>query len=54
MQMVSITLMLFTAGGGEGRLHDVCAAIGLPLLGVAAVLTLLSLADYVRGIWKYL
>ena len=52
--MISITLLLFTAGGGEGTLHAVCAALGLPLLGIAAVLTLLSLADYLKGVWKYL
>ncbi len=53
VQMVSITLLLFTAGGGQGWLHDTCAALGLPLLVVAAALTLLSLADYLRGLWKY-
>ena len=54
LQMVSITLLLYTAGGGGGTLHGVCAAVGLPLLVIAAGLTLLSLADYLRGIWKYL
>ena len=54
LQMVSITFLLYTAGGGEGTAHGVCAAVGLPLLVIAAALTLLSLADYLRGIWKYL
>ena len=53
VQMISITLLLFTAGGGQGWLHDTCAMLGLPLLGVAALLTLLSLADYLKGLWKY-
>ena len=52
--MVSIAFLLYTAGGGGGTLHGVCAAVGLPLLVIAAALTLLSLADYLRGIWKYL
>jgi hypothetical protein len=54
VQMISITLLLFTSGGGDGSLHAVCAALGPPFLGIAAVLALLSLADYLRGLWKYL
>lgn len=55
LQMAALTLLLYSAGGqGHGVLHEVSASLGLPLLGIASLLTVVSLAEYFRGMWKYL
>ncbi len=55
LQMAALTLLLYSAGGGgHGVLHEMSAALGLPLLGVASLLTVFSLAEYMRGMWKYM
>ncbi len=54
MQMASLTLMLLTAGGTGGAMYSTAASLGLALLFLATLLTVLSLVDYLRGIWKYL
>lgn len=54
LQMTSLTLMLLTAGGHNGPMYDSAAFVGLPLLLIATLLTVLSFADYLRGLWKYL
>ena len=53
-QMAALTLLLYSTGGNcNGKLHEVSAFLGLPLLGIASLLTVVSLADYLRGMWKY-
>ena len=52
--MVSLTLLLLSSGGGTGLIYSTASTAGLPLLGVAALLTILSLADYLKGLWRYL
>ena len=54
-QMVSLVLLLYSADGtGIGHVHELAAALGLPLLVAAACLSVFSLADYFRGLWRYL
>lgn len=54
LQMVSLILMLLTSGGSTGPLYEATATAGLVLLLIAALLTVASLADYLRGLWNYL
>jgi CDP-diacylglycerol--glycerol-3-phosphate 3-phosphatidyltransferase len=53
-QMVSLTLMLLTRDGASSPVMEAAALAGLPLLGVAAWLTVYSLALYMRGLWKFM
>lgn len=58
-QMISLTLLLLAhqgaaaAGGVPQALLDAAGAAGVPLLCVAAFLTVYSLADYFRGLWRF-
>ena len=58
-QMVSRTRLLLAhqgasaAGGVPPALLDAAGAAGVPLLCVAAFLTVYSLADYFRGLWRF-
>lgn len=52
--MVSLTLMLLTRDGASSPVMEAAALAGLPLLGVAAWLTVYSLALYMRGLWKFM
>lgn len=57
--MISLTLLLLAhqgaaaAGGVPPLLLDAAGAAGIPLLCVAAFLTVYSLADYFRGLWRF-
>lgn len=60
-QMVSMALLLAAQGGGAGGLAllppGAAAAAGgaaVPLLGVAALLTVWSLAQYFAGLWRFM
>ena len=59
LQMISLTLLLLAhqgasaAGGVPPALLDAAGAAGVPLLCVAAFLTVYSLADYFRGLWRF-
>lgn len=60
-QMVSITLLLAAQQGGAGGLCALSAgaaaaadAAGLPLLVAATALTVLSLAQYFGGLWRFM
>ena len=64
-QMASLTALLLAhqgaaaaAGGGGGgalppALATAAGAVGVPLLGVAALLTVWSLALYFKGLWRF-
>ena len=53
--MVSLALLLYSADvQGIGQVRELAAALGLPLLVVAACLSVFSLADYFKGLWRYL
>ncbi len=54
VQMSSLTLMLLSAGQSTGPLYTTAANLGLGLLLCATLLTVVSLADYLKGLWKYL
>lgn len=54
MQMASLTLLLLTRDGASGPWMEAAAAAGPPLLGVAAWLTVHSLALYLRGLWRFM
>ncbi len=55
MQMVALTLLLFSSGGVSDNLWmEYSATLGTPLLLVATFLTVYSLYQYMRGLWKYL
>lgn len=55
LQMAALVMLLFSSGGAqENFLVEMCATGGPPLLTVAAFLTLYSLYEYLRGLWKYL
>lgn len=53
-QMVSLTLLLAARAGGVSWLVDASGLLGPPLLGVAAYLTVHSLALYMRGLWPFM
>lgn len=53
-QMLGITLLLFAAKASPGDLAERAVVYGLPLLGVAATITFVSLADYFRKLWSAL
>lgn len=54
-QMVALTLLLFSSGGVSDNLWmEYSATLGTPLLLVATFLTVYSLYQYMRGLWKYL
>eukprot|EP00191_Tetraselmis_sp_GSL018_P008188 CAMPEP_0177611570 /NCGR_PEP_ID=MMETSP0419_2-20121207/20588_1 /TAXON_ID=582737 /ORGANISM="Tetraselmis sp., Strain GSL018" /LENGTH=144 /DNA_ID=CAMNT_0019107361 /DNA_START=470 /DNA_END=904 /DNA_ORIENTATION=+ len=54
-QMVSLSMLLYVAGdGASGPLAAACSAAGPPLLGVAAILSVWSFAEYLKGLWPYL
>lgn len=46
--------MLYSAGESNGPLYTTAAKLGLGLLLCATFLTVVSLADYLKGLWKYL
>jgi hypothetical protein len=54
MQMVSLTLLLYTSGGQLGPILDQAATLGPILLVVAVLLTVASLVEYMRTVLKYL
>ena len=54
MQMVSLTLLLASSGTVQSSYTDLSGTIGMPLLFVAAFLTVFSLYQYITGLWKYL
>ena len=54
LQMTAISLLLATAGSISNQALEVAAAVAAPLLCVATLLTLWSLADYMRGVWPYM
>ena len=54
MQMISISLLLATAGNISNQALEIAASLAAPLLCVAAFLTLWSLADYMRAVWPYM
>ncbi|KAK9830988.1 hypothetical protein WJX81_005766 [Elliptochloris bilobata] len=53
-QMAALTLMLAASGGGSTPSVQAAAWAGPPLLCVAAILSVASLAAYLRALWKYL
>lgn len=53
-QMTSISLLLATSGGVGNKALEVAAALGAPMLCVATLLTLWSLAEYMKGVWPYM
>ena len=53
--MTALVLLLFSSGGSHDSTYiELCANLGTPLLLVATFLTLYSLYEYLRGLWKYL
>lgn len=53
-QMVALTLLLFSSGGASDNLWmEYSATTGTPLLVVATFLTVYSLYQYTRGLWKF-
>jgi CDP-diacylglycerol--glycerol-3-phosphate 3-phosphatidyltransferase len=54
LQMVSLTLLLWTRDGAAGAAMEAAAVAGVPLLGVASYLTAHSLAVYLRGLWRFM
>ena len=54
LQMISLALLLLSSRGADIALVDAAATAGPPLLGVAAILTVSSFAQYMRGLWPYL
>jgi CDP-diacylglycerol--glycerol-3-phosphate 3-phosphatidyltransferase len=53
-QMVSISLLLLTSQGLPSGVPTLVASAGIPLLCIAASLTLWSLAEYMRALWPYM
>lgn len=54
-QMTALVFLLVSSGGAQDNAYlEACANIGPPLLLVAAFLTLYSLYEYLKGLWKYL
>ncbi|DBA94835.1 TPA: hypothetical protein ACH3X1_002376 [Trebouxia sp. C0004] len=53
-QMTAISLLLATSGNISNQALQAAAALGPPLLCVATLLTLWSLATYMRGVWPYM
>lgn len=54
LQMISISLLLLGSGGQQGVLIQWSTIAGPPLLCGAALLTMWSLADYMRQLWPYM
>ena len=53
--MTALTLLLFSSkGAGDNGLLEASAVAGTPVLCVAAFLTVYSLVEYMKGMWKYL
>ena len=52
--MVGLTFLLYAAKAAKTDLAGKAAALGLPLLGVAALITVGSLVDYFRKLWAAL
>ncbi|KAK9816708.1 hypothetical protein WJX72_004036 [[Myrmecia] bisecta] len=53
-QMVSLSLLLFCSQGGSGQLTELAGVTGPPLLCIAAFLTVYSLAEYFRALWRFM
>lgn len=56
-QMGALTLLLGSSHGKEGwltRFLEPAASLGTALLLVATLLTVVSLVEYIRGLWPYL
>ena len=54
-QMASLTLLLAARVPGVGQAGaEAAGAAGMPLLGLAAALTVASLAQYFAGLWKFM
>ena len=54
-QMISLTLLLVAkVPGSEAGAVEAVGAAGVALLGVAAVLTVWSLIEYFRALWKFM
>ncbi|KAK9809705.1 hypothetical protein WJX73_007628 [Symbiochloris irregularis] len=51
IQMVGITLVLYSFRAANEDLALKAIAVGMPLVGVAALITLVSLTDYMRKLW---
>ena len=54
VQMVGVTLVLYGMRAGATDLAEKAIVLGLPLLGLAAAITLASLVDYFRQLWAAL
>jgi hypothetical protein len=55
--MAALTLLLAVPHGPEGTcgtLLEQAATVGTLLLGVATILTVVSLLEYIRGLWPFL
>jgi len=52
--MAALTLLLLTRDGASGAVLEAAAAAAVPLLCVAAWLTVHSLALYLRGLWRFM
>lgn len=50
-QMLGVTLLLYGLRAASSDLAEKSIVFGLPLLGVATLLTLGSLADYLHKLW---
>lgn len=54
-QMVSLTLLLVVKVPGlESKTVEVVGAAGVALLGFAALLTVWSLIEYFKALWKFM
>lgn len=53
-QMISLTLLLSNRANLGEIVDQVAAVAGLPLLGLAALFTVWSLAEYFAGLWKFM
>ena len=52
--MVGITLVLYAVKAAQTEAAEKAIVFGLPLLGAATIITLGSLADYLRKLWAAL
>ena len=51
VQMLGVTLLLYGLKAASTDLAEKAIGFGVPLLGVATLITLGSLADYFRKLW---
>lgn len=52
MQMAGLALVLYGIKAARTELAEQALTIGLPLVGIATVITVASLTDYLAKLWK--